>query len=259
MHKVRYKVLILLAVLFVVYFLSISYGKFAHQVLYGADIAVAHSMISVQSVSLAKIMLAFTYLGNWQVIVSIEALLLVILFFAHRKSVALLTLVTLVGGELLSWICKIYSQRARPEYWNYLSVTGRDSFPSGHALVAVAFYGLCAYILCRYLEKKWQKRLAVVVATVIALLVGVSRIYLGVHWFSDVIGGWILGGIILISLISIFQHMHVSRENAAVHTGHELNLFIILVLVLCEGFFLYYFYTANPLVEPQRLQDSFRV
>jgi len=258
-HKIRYKIVAILIALFLLYFVSITYGKWAHSFLYGLDNTMAQYMVSIQNVTLAKWMLAFTYFGNWQVILSLQLALLVLLFFINKKSVALLTVSGLIAGEFFSLIIKTLSQRARPDYFNYLSMTGNDSFPSGHALVAVVFYGLCAYIVSKYLGKNWQKRGVFVVAGLIALAIGFSRMYLGVHWFSDVVGGWILGLVILISIVSVFQHLKIGIEKSHDDKAHRVNLLLIVLLIICEGFFIYHFYTAHPLVVPSETLNTFTV
>lgn len=83
--------------------------------------------------------------------------------------------------------------RPRPELWPRLVETGGYAFPSGHALAAATFYPLLAWILTRTRPRLRLPALGAGVA--VALLVGFGRLYLGVHWPSDVLGGWLLGGL----------------------------------------------------------------
>ena len=69
------------------------------------------------------------------------------------------------------------------------------SFPSSHAAVGIALYGILMYFLISHFEKTWQKVLVVISGSALILAIGVSRIYLAVHWPSDVIGGYIFGGL----------------------------------------------------------------
>jgi len=67
------------------------------------------------------------------------------------------------------------------------------SFPSGHSLNAAAIAGIVAYVLVRRFERTWQRLLTVALAVVFSLLMGLSRVYLGHHWFTDVVAGFIAG------------------------------------------------------------------
>jgi undecaprenyl-diphosphatase len=78
------------------------------------------------------------------------------------------------------------------------------SFPSGHAFGAMVFYGLWAYLAYKYLPHPWNITVAAILAVLI-VLIGVSRVYLGAHFPSDVIGGWLLGGLFLVCIIKFIR------------------------------------------------------
>jgi membrane-associated phospholipid phosphatase len=158
----------------------------------------------------------------------------------------ILTLAALLFGQLFASLFKNLSDRLRPDLFNYLSLTGRDSFPSGHALVSVLFYGFIGYLFFMMAKKTWQKQVVVAGTILIIFLIGLSRLYLGVHWFSDVVGGWLLGGALLILLISIFNHVERALPHAKQGSAiHIRNLVIIFILIIFEAFFITYFYYTH--------------
>jgi undecaprenyl-diphosphatase len=120
----------------------------------------------------------------------------------HRHWLLLTSwLVTLAGGGLLNLVLKAIFQRSRPELANPFVHEQGWSFPSGHAMLSLITYGMLAYLLVvglnRYLEK-----VVIVVAVLLVLLIGFSRLYLGAHYFSDVVAGYAAGTIWLAASIS---------------------------------------------------------
>ena len=106
---------------------------------------------------------------------------------------------------LAQFILKIVFSRVRPDQWPALLMSSGFSFPSGHTTVVTVFYGLIIYFLAKS-KLNWKlKKVGIFLASALIILVGVSRIYLGVHWPSDVFVGWILGLIILLGLVKFFK------------------------------------------------------
>jgi undecaprenyl-diphosphatase len=108
----------------------------------------------------------------------------------------------LAGGSLLDVALKLLFHRARPS-WDVPLLTAHGfSFPSGHAMGSLVAYGMLAYLLVRAARSRWQKVAPIACAVGLALLIGLSRMYLGVHYFSDVIGGYAAGVVWLATCIS---------------------------------------------------------
>ena len=78
-----------------------------------------------------------------------------------------------------------------------------SSFPSGHAFFAVMFLGILAYLFFSHVKKNGWRMVALVIVILIILLIAFSRIYLGLHWASDALGGWVYGGLFLCLLIGL--------------------------------------------------------
>ncbi len=130
-----------------------------------------------------------TNLGDWPVILT--GTLVLLFFFGYRRDrdhIGLL-LVTMIGAGILDGVLKLAFHRLRPDPFFGVKPT-TYSFPSGHALISFCFYGLIAGMLTFHLEKRWQRAVVWSVAGLIIGLVGMSRIYLGVHWPSDVLAGY---------------------------------------------------------------------
>lgn len=121
------------------------------------------------------------------VICLILAFMFYILF--RFRTELLLMLAVVAGSFILNFLLKWQFQRDRPEIYRLAEATGY-SYPSGHAMSSVSFYGVLAYLLWRYMPSRAGKM--VLLAAVIAVIaaIGLSRIYLGVHYPSDIVGGY---------------------------------------------------------------------
>ena len=105
-------------------------------------------------------------------------------------------LMALLGGWGLEALFKSIFHRVRPGIDRLIDITGY-SFPSGHATVGFAFYGMLAYLLYLNLKNRWARILISFLILIMVFFIGVSRIYLGVHYPSDVIAGFATGGLAL--------------------------------------------------------------
>ena len=152
------------------------------------------------------VMLVITYLGNF-VMVGILTFLSAISFYIHKHTARILPLLVSVGGSSITvYILKNIFDRARPIGGLYTEFT--SSFPSYHATAAMALYGFILYTIWKF-DKHYLKNLLVIFLIALIILVGVSRLYLGVHYFSDVLVGYFIGFIWL--LLSIKLHKRILR------------------------------------------------
>ncbi|MCC7451113.1 MAG: phosphatase PAP2 family protein [Anaerolineae bacterium] len=115
-------------------------------------------------------------------------------FIQHRQWLRLMTWIAgWAGGELLNQLLKQIFARPRPFFADALQTAANYSFPSGHAMFSAVAYGLLAYFMLLQVRRQ-RTRIAIVAGTVVlVLLIGFSRIYLGVHYFSDVVAGFAFG------------------------------------------------------------------
>jgi len=144
--------------------------------------------------------LALTALGG-ALLVPIGAVFVLTLLLGRRYRLALIVAVALVGAALGTDLFKDVVSRPRPPGDAYASAEGY-SFPSGHTLNSTVTYGLIALVVWRSRSARWVRRLGVGVLVTLPILVGLSRIALGVHYPSDVLAGW-LAGIAIVSVVAI--------------------------------------------------------
>ncbi len=120
---------------------------------------------------------------------SLLVLLLVIVAFAPGKRPGMFCALNLVLVALLNAVLKELVQRPRPEHINLVTETG-FSFPSGHSMVAMAFFGLLVWLVWKYEKDRTMRFACCAGFSLVILLIGISRIYLGVHYASDVLAGF---------------------------------------------------------------------
>lgn len=131
-------------------------------------------------------------------------ILLSILFFItfKNKKTSLIISINLILVYLLNVMVKVIVGRERPEVLRLVLEDGY-SFPSGHAMVSTGFYGLLIYITYKKIKNKTIRNLIIAILSLLIILIGLSRIYLGAHYATDVLGGFIIGTIYLIIFIKI--------------------------------------------------------
>lgn len=128
--------------------------------------------------------------------------------------------VTCLGGGLVDTVVKIVVGRPRPDVENPIITAYGNSFPSGHSMQSVVCYGALLLVLLPLLEGR-TRRIAIGFTLVWPLLVGFSRLALGVHYVSDVLGGYALGGAWLAGSVAVFEIWREERGRPATHVLTE--------------------------------------
>lgn len=147
----------------------------------------------------------FTFLGST---IAITFLCIIALVSKkYRYPIILNTIITVLISQALKFVI----QRARPLGISLIEETGY-SFPSGHSMVSAAFYGFICYLIYRANIKKTTKIILITTLTSLTVLIGVSRIYLGVHYSTDVFGGFVLALIHLIIFIELIYKKYFLKE-----------------------------------------------
>ena len=157
------------------------------------DEAVLRWMSAHHSKALDGIMLELTTLGTGTVLMMIVCVSALFLTLTRHRYSALLLLVATAGGLILDTVLKLQFNRPRPHVFIWGTQAFGSSFPSGHAMGATITYSTVAYLAARLHRRAWARWLTMSVALLVILLIGMSRIYLGVHYPSDVVAGIILG------------------------------------------------------------------
>ncbi|MCF6408862.1 phosphatase PAP2 family protein [Pseudalkalibacillus salsuginis] len=186
---------------------------FFHDTLTRFDFMVMKQVWLLRSDLLNNFFIFMTYVGS--AFVSIPLLIVLGTYFLVNKKIklSLVLVFNLIGVRAMNRFLKKGYNRARPDENPLLDVSGL-SFPSGHAMNSAAFIGFLGYLLWTYLRKKGKQAGYALMATwTLVFLIGFSRVYLGVHFPSDVIAGFAAGGIWLILTIVFLKGLTDKREN----------------------------------------------
>lgn len=139
----------------------------------------------------------------------IATITLFIVIKNKKIGISILSNVAIV--TVLNQLIKRILQRPRPTEYRIIEETGY-SFPSGHSMVSMAFYGYFIYLIYKYVKNKYVKWISISLLSLLICLIGISRIYLGVHYTSDVLGGFLISISYLIIYISAANKFIIEKE-----------------------------------------------
>jgi undecaprenyl-diphosphatase len=165
------------------------------------DVAITQEFQENQSPWLKNLMIAVSFLGSqWLVFSSLILITVLVFWIIGLRLEALLIAIQSIVSSLLNGLIKVLVDRPRPtaRLVDVILHASGQSFPSGHVMAYVAFFGLI-FSLCLILFRKdrWWNYALLIICGLFVVLVGPSRIYLGDHWASDVLGGYLFGGLLL--------------------------------------------------------------
>jgi undecaprenyl-diphosphatase len=176
---------------------TMGFAELAEHVLAGGtqafDVAILQWLHAHQSPLLTSIMVEMTYLGTGTVVLTVVGVTALFLWHTEHKHSARLLLAATIGNILLNGALKLVYHRQRPSVFAWQTTAVSSSFPSGHAMSATVVYGTVAYLLMRLQKHTWAKMMTLSGAIILILLICLTRLYLGVHYPSDVLGGIIVG------------------------------------------------------------------
>lgn len=163
------------------------------------DVAISQEFQENQAPWLNTFMIAVSYLGNarW-VFIGLIALTAVVFWLFRLRLEALTIIFVSLTSEILNLLVKLLVDRPRPAQPLVVIIqhAAGNSFPSGHVMSYVAYWGLLfTFGIILFRGKRWWRIVLLVISGLFVVLVGFSRIYLGDHWASDVLGGYLLGGL----------------------------------------------------------------
>lgn len=173
------------------------------------DTVIREYLYSLRSDSLTAVFRTITYLGNKQTIMILCALLLLIpaTRFAYGMPASASTLLAV----MIQYALKVSFHRARPDLTLHLISQGGYSFPSGHSFSAFIFYSMLIWLCRANMKNKTTANAATALLACLIAAIGISRIYLGVHYPTDVLGGWSMGLCVLMVLISGVRRLGLVR------------------------------------------------
>ncbi|MEK5445026.1 phosphatase PAP2 family protein [Fredinandcohnia sp. FSL W7-1320] len=173
----------------IIVFGTLAYFVHVHDVLL-IDRRVIDLVQGMESARLTALMKFLSLIGSAPVVVVLSLLILYFLYkvLKHRHELVLFIGV-MVGSPLLNILLKELFERARPEFRRLIEISGY-SFPSGHAMNAFTFYGIFTFLLWRHIPVVWGRMVLLISSGIMIVGIGISRIYLGVHYPTDIIGGY---------------------------------------------------------------------
>lgn len=182
----------------------------------GIDKEVASFASSFQSDAATTVFLFITNLGSWKFILFFTLILFGYSLYKGDKVLTLFAILSFIVPRTLNFMLKEFFARTRPQ--DQLVPATHFSFPSGHSMNSFVFCGFVAYVLITYcVSRKAPQVVVVVLFSMLIGLIGFSRIYLGVHYFTDVTAGFLAGGVVLILLIKIHQRLTEPEEKKRAH------------------------------------------
>lgn len=206
---------------FLIIFSSFIFAQLTNQILNSEkiffDATITQFVDTFKSPLVTHLMLFFSFLGS-SLILSLSVVIIGVLVIKKYKKESLLFFLIVVMGIVVNSLLKLFIQRPRPTL-NPLIVEPYYSFPSGHSMNAFIFYMTIAYLTYHFTRNKKITCIVFTISAFIIFLIGISRIYLGVHYPSDVLGGYIAGFwwfvtiIIIDRTISLYGLFRIYRQN----------------------------------------------
>ncbi|MEG2198721.1 MAG: phosphatase PAP2 family protein [Anaerovorax sp.] len=215
-----------LCIFYFIIFSVIAYFVTANEIL-TFDTIIRETIYTWRNHTLTAIFITITYAANWQTIVILS--LLTLIPSSTRKSFGIPLITSAILSALLYKLVKIIFARPRPHISLQLIEQGGYSFPSGHAMTGLVFYGMLIWLCYKAVKKAREKPIwdgsvepckksfvsiflnksflhtMTVVFSLLIFLIGFSRIYLGVHYPTDVLGGWALGSVLFLFLTMFWE------------------------------------------------------
>lgn len=204
---------IILSSLFIFSFAQIAEGLLESEVK-AFDSAIIDYLTTLESDRLDQIMILITELGSVWFVTTLSIITVLLLWFKFKDKWGVLFFILSIGvGGLLTTLLKHYYQRGRPSINPEIDAVG-FSFPSGHSMGSVIFYGFIIYLVLRSglsVAAKWSFS---ILGVILFLLIGLSRIYLGAHFPTDVLAGQMAGAVWLILCLIALEWVEWRSENS---------------------------------------------
>lgn len=176
------------------------------------DAAVREGVNSFSAPVLTQAMIFFSFVGDWPFLTILGLAIFAFLLYIKWKREAVIFLITNVGELILNFSLKGFYQRSRPEPLFDYALPPSYSFPSGHALGSFCFFGILAWILAANVETTRAKWAIYVAAALLVFLIGLSRIYLGVHYPSDIVAGYLVAAVWTLTVVFADRSLLKSRS-----------------------------------------------
>ncbi|WP_432353474.1 phosphatase PAP2 family protein [Sporosarcina sp. A2] len=201
--------------------LAAVFGYVASSISSGSIVRFDSAIIDVvqgrEAPGLTEVMKVFTTIGSTTTVLIFSLITLGLLLYFRQKALTILFVIVIGGTGILNLVLKLFFQRARPDLHRLVEISGY-SFPSGHTMMATSLYVILAFILWRNIRNA-GRILIVFVALFMIGMICISRIYLGVHYPSDVVGGITASSFWLLISISVYT-LYMERRSESTVSNH---------------------------------------
>lgn len=158
------------------------------------DIQAIKNIQMLEQANLTFVMEFFSFIGDTIRVIFISIIILVILYKVfHQRIELILFIIVLIGSTTFNVLLKNFFQRDRPNLFRMIIEDGY-SFPSGHTMAALSLYGIVSFLVWRHIPKQSGRIILICISAIFILGIGISRIYLGAHYPSDVLGAYLISG-----------------------------------------------------------------
>lgn len=171
------------------------------------DLSITHAVQRINLAWFAKLMDMVSYVGYAPQMYVLVAVISALFYIIGLRWEAVMTLVSAASAGLMGGLIKIIVSRPRPgvDLVNVIRQLNSYSFPSGHVLTYAAFFGFLFFLIFTLIKRSYGRTILLMISGSMVALIGVSRIQLGAHWFSDVTGAYLLGSLWLVLLIRLYR------------------------------------------------------
>jgi len=191
------------------------------------DVTITRAFQENQSPWLRYTMIAASFIGNVSALsLGLIVLAAVLFWIVDLRLEAIMVVVVSATSALLNWLIKLVVARPRPSasLVEIIQATSGQSFPSGHVMSYVAFWGLLFSLgVILFRGKHWWRTALLIISALFVALVGPSRIYLGDHWATDVLGAYLIGGLLL--SLSLWIYLNLRGRGVLAPTGKRARRF----------------------------------
>ncbi|GHH96813.1 phosphatase PAP2 family protein [Neobacillus kokaensis] len=181
-----------------------------HQII-GFDNSIIAAVQGMESPGLTEVMKFFTFIGSTKFVIILSVLLIFFLYkvLKHRLEL-ILFIAAVMGTAIINQLLKQFFHRVRPDFHRLIEIGGY-SFPSGHAMSAFTVYVMISFLLWRHISTRIGRSILIIFSIIMILAIGISRIYLGVHYPSDIVGGYLASAVWVSLAIFFFQYYKEKR------------------------------------------------
>lgn len=180
------------------------------------DLTITQTIQRFRPLWFEQLMIVLSIFGNVQWAIVSVLLVSTFIFLLDKKREAVMVIVSALGSLSISQFFKLLVARPRPDGTLVIQMDTyfkSNSFPSGHVMFYVGFYGFLVFLTFIFIKKKLLRNFMLATLSVPVILGGVSRVYLGVHWFSDVLGAYLIGFVWLLLVIHLYETQIRKKDN----------------------------------------------